>query len=216
MDVQEVFKSVTRQFGDETGGQIDINDIIRWINEGQFQIARRTGDLNGITNPAISVLVGIRTYDLPSDFFKVTIGELDGKRLQLLSEAQLNTLYPNISSSEAQQGVPKFFSIVAGGASLSKISLAPIPGSTGSLTVTYKSRPPIINASDDPLSIAEEYHTTLVTFCLAKAKQLDGDDTGFATLTAAFKSEVAEDQHDGRNKDDETYPFIRASSGDYC
>lgn len=213
METIEVIQTVQRQFGDETGAQITPADIIRWINEGQFQIARRTGDLLG--TQTINVVVGDNKYSLSNDFFKVTTAELDGKRLQLLSEAQLNTLYPDINSTSAQQGVSKFFSIINAGISGSEITLAPIPGNIGSLLINYKSRPPLINSTDDVLSIPEEYHTTLVTYCLKKAKQLDGDDQGFSTMDVAFRAEVADDSYDARQKDDETYPFIRTSPGDY-
>lgn len=212
MDTLELVKAVQRQFGDETGSMIDVHDVLRWINEGQFQIARRTRDLNGSTT--IPVLTGTKQYDLPSDFFKVSIAELDGKRLQLLTHAQLSTLYPDLNSSAAQQGVSKFFAVIAGGVAGADILLAPIPGSNGSLIVSYKSRPPSINSTDDTLSIAEEYHNTLLTYCLAKAKQLDGDDQGYATMATVFSNQVMEDAHDGQNKDDETYPYIRTSPGD--
>lgn len=212
MNVGEVHKAVTRQFGDETGGMIDINDTIRWINEGQFQIARRISDV--LATAPINVAVGDYKYPLPADFFRSKIIELDGRRLQLVDKAQLGVLFPDLDSTGAQQSVPKFCSVSSIGTNLYELTLAPIPGATGVVTVIYQGRPPLINSTEDALYLPEEYHTTLVTYCLSKAKELDGDIEGSTALSARFKTEVAEDSHDSTVKDDETYPFIRASSGD--
>lgn len=214
MLVDEIVRAVKRQVGDETGSLVETEDVFRWINEGQFQIARKTADSTTIA-PAIPVVVGDNRYSLPIDFFKPLHLEMDGRRLQLLAEAQLRTMYPTLDVN-SQQGVPKFFAIVDnGGASASELILAPVPGSAGSLTLTYLRRPPLIRQTSDLLSIPDQYHNTLLTFCIGKARQMEGDDESWAAHTAQFKQEVTEDAHDARNKDDETYPFIRASDGDY-
>lgn len=213
MDVLEIHKAVTRQFGDETGAMIDINDTIRWINNGQFQIARRIGDV--LTPLPIPVVVGTYQYVLPTNFFKIKSVELDGKRLQVVTPAQLSTLYPDLNSDGAQQSVPKFVAFQATGTNTYQMTAAPIPGTAGTFDLIYQSRPPIINASTDPLYIPEEYHQTLVTYCLAQAKQMDGDDEAHAALQSQYRQEVAEDSHDSNVRDDETYSFIRTSAGDY-
>lgn len=213
MLVEEVFKSVTRQFGDETGAQIDVNDVLRWINEGQLKIQRRTSSSRAVS-PPISVIATDNVYTLPTDFFKSISAELDGKRLQIVSEAQLKTLYPDLNSTSAQTGLPKFFNTRSTGLNTAEIVLAPVPAGAGSLIVTYTSRPPIVTSTADELSIPEVYHPTLLTYCLAMAKQLDGDNEAAGMLGQAFQSEVTEDSHDAKHKDDETYPFIRASAAD--
>jgi hypothetical protein len=213
VDVEDVVLAVMRQFGDETGAQINQDDIFRWINEGQFQISRKIGDSEA-TAPPIPTVNGTYKYALPTDFFKVQFAELEGIRLQWLTPAMFRNLFTDIDSAQAQFGAPKFFTIASIGVNQAQISLAPIPSGVLSLTVVYNRRPPIINATTDELTIPEEYRTTLVTYCLAKAKQLDGDDEGFVTMTAAFKNEVTEDSHDSRHKDEETYPVIRPSAAD--
>jgi len=213
VDVETVIKSVQRQFGDETGAQIETDDIYRWINEGQLQIQRKIS--GSFDEQTIPVLVGTHTYALSANFFKHKSVELDGKRLQGLSDSQLNTLFPDYQSTAARQSIPKFFAVVSTGLNTAEIILAPTPAVEGSLHVLYTSRPPIIDSTADDLSIPEAYHETLVTFCLAKAKQLDGDDDGFTRMRNTFKQEVQEDAHDSQHKDDETYPVIRVSPGDY-
>lgn len=213
MDVEEVIKAVTRQFGDETGAQIDASDVLRWINEGQFQIARRIGDV--VDTTTIPLVIGTFKYLLPTNFFKIISAEIDGARIQLVTPAQLSVLYPDLNSSSAQSGVSKFFSIEKISTNQARVTLAPVCGVAGSLVIVYKNRPPIINSTEDTLSIPDEYHTTLVTYCLAKAKQLDGDTESFVALTATFNTEVQEDSHDSKHKDEETYPYIRTSMGDW-
>lgn len=214
MLVDEIVRAVKRQVGDETGSLIETEDVFRWINEAQIQICRKTGDTTTIS-PAIPVAVGDGRYSIPADFLKVLHLELDGRRLQFLAEAQLRTMYPTLETN-AQQGVPKFFCIIDNGGTVqSELLLAPVPGSTGNLILTYLKRPPLIRQTADLLTVPDQYHSTILTFCIGKARQMEGDDESWAAHTAQFKQEVTEDAHDARTKDEETYPFIRASDGDY-
>lgn len=213
MSTAGVIEAVKRQFGDETGAMIEESDIFRWINEGQFQIARKIGDV--VNSTTIPVVVGDYRYNLPADFFKVIHVELDGTKLQWTTPSTMRSLFPSLESSGAQAGAAKFFSIQSTGTvNIAELLLAPIPAVAASLAISYQRRPPIIVTAADPLTIPEEYESTLITFCLAKAKQLDGDDEAFIAMTAAFKAEVHDDAHDSRHKDDDTYPVIRPSLGD--
>lgn len=214
MDVQELMRAVQRQFGDESGAVIQSEDIFRWINDGQFQIARRTGD--SVTSTSIALAVGDYQKPLPNDFFKIQNAELDGCRLQVITFAQMGTLYPTLDSVSAQQGTSKYAAVNTPAPGVTRLTLAPRTGVAGTLVVSYNLRPPIINSTDDALSIPEEFHSTLIVYCLAKAKQMDGDDSAAAEYLAEFKGEVHEDSHDARHQDEETYPFIRTSPGDYC
>lgn len=213
MPILDVIEAVKRQFGDETGAMIVDDDIFRWINEGQFQIARRIGDVQNTTT--IPVLVDDNRYSLPTDFFKVIVAELDGRRLQWATPATLKSLFPSIQSSDAQAGAPVFFTVEASNTTNTPdIILAPKPAATGSLYVQYQRRPPLVNSSSDALTIPTEYESTLITWCLGKAKQLDGDDEASIALKAEFQKDVDQDAHDSRHKSEETYPVIRPSLGD--
>lgn len=216
METEELMRAVKRQFGDETGSQIEDDDIFRWINEGQFQISRRTGSAEVSTSIPFTLNGSVynHKYNLPVDFFKFKFVELDGRRLQGLQPEQLATMYPELDSTSAQSGFSKFYSVSRTATNQSQITVAPIPGQAGNLEVTYIRKPPLVRISTDDLTIPEEFHNTLLTFCLAKAKQLDGDDEASMAMAAQFKAEVQEDSHDEKHKDEGTYPFIRASMGD--
>lgn len=214
MDIPGLIKAIQRQFGDETGAMVLMDDIFRWINEGQLAIFRRTGDSD--TQTTIALAIGDYQKPLPADFFKVKFVELDGKKLQILGFQQLYTLFPDLDSTAAQQNVSKYCAISNTGTNSYRITFAPRAGQAGSATVLYQRRPPVVVSTDDVLSLPEEYHSTLLTYCLAKAKQLDGDDQAAAALNSEFKAEVHEDSHDAKHKDEDTYPIIRASWGDYC
>lgn len=217
MNVAELIQSVKRQFGDETGAQITDDDIIRWINEGQLEISRRTEALHNGHSYTFSA--GAIITDLPADFFKVTNVSLDtGKSLQFVSMPQLLLLYPELNGGDVR-GTPKFFTVTRDwpnslGGLQSVLAVAPAPSSSTVINVTYVSRPEIVTGSSTELSIAADYHNTLLTYCIAKAKQLDGDMDGYTALRGDYKVDLGEDIHDARHLDAETYPFIRASSGD--
>lgn len=215
MNVDDVVQSVKRQFGDETGAQIDSADIIRWINEGQLRISRRSESDNKqatISVPANSLFVNV-----PDDFFKAQDIRMTGssgapKIIQQLSMAQLKALYPSVPSDAS--GVTKFCSFTRLDGTWS-INFAPKPSETVSLSLVYVHRPPVIASNSDPLSIPAEYHDNLVTFCLAMAKQLDGDMDAYNQLMSQFGVTLTDEAHDEKHKDAETYPFIRTSGGDY-
>jgi hypothetical protein len=203
-----------------TGAVIEIPDLVRWINEGQIQILRQTTTLLG--SQSIPVVAGDGQYDLATDFFRMQSVELDGVKLQILTLAQMSAMYPTLNASQPPTGSPRYFAVGSVGTSVTQLFLAPKPAAAGTLSITYKARPPLINASADALSIPDEYFETLVMYCLAKAKQLDGDDEGWAATQAAVKEQLTEDGHDSKNeRDDETYPYIRVSAADnvngwYC
>lgn len=215
MNVDYVIKSVTRQFGDETGAQIDVDDILRWINDGQLRVSRRTGsDVSSISD---TVLLGSPTYILPVDFFKVSEITLTGssgnpKQIQVIGKQQMLNMYPSLDSSTL--GVTKF-AAVSRLMSDTVLYFAPVPSETVSINLIYKNRPPVVNDSFDELSIPDEYIDTLITYCLAQAKQLDGDLDAYQLLMNNFNGNLNEDAHDEVNKDAETYPFIRVGFGDY-
>lgn len=216
METEELVRAIKRQFGDENGAQIDDDDIWRWINEGQFQIARRTGDVESSQSIPLTVSGSAynHKYDLSTDFFKFKTVELDGKALQKLSIEQLYGMYPSLDVPNLSGGFPKFCAAAKLGTNQYRIVLAPIPGQAGTLTILYARRPPIINSTSSSLSLPEEHHNTLLTWCLSKAKQLDGDDEASLALAAQYRSEVQDDVHDAKHKDEDTYPIIRASPED--
>jgi hypothetical protein len=215
MLVSDIAQSVKRQFGDETGAQIDNDDIIRWINEGQLRISRRIeadSETWTATFPA-----GDTEIDLPADFFKFSMVSMTAssgvpKFLQVISLKQLEVLYPNYRSDAGS--VTKFCALGGRFNGVQRLVVAPRPSETVTLTVTYKSRPPLVTTTGDSLSIPDAYYTTLITFCLAQAKQLDGDMQGYTQMMGVFGADLSEDTHDAHQPDAETYPFIRTSLGD--
>lgn len=214
MLVSDVVTAVTRQFGDETGAQIDSEDIIRWVNDGQLRISRRTE--SAMSEHSASLAIGSATAALPEDFFKVSNVTLTGssgvaKILQNLTTKQFQALYPTAASDAT--GVTKFCTVTRIDGNWIMV-FAPRPSETVGLTLLYKNRPPVVDAVGDELSIPDEFYSTLITYCLAQAKQLDGDDDAYTRLMSEFNGSVVEDSHDEHNKDAETYPYIRTSEGD--
>lgn len=210
-----IFEAVKSQFGDLTGAVIETDDILRWINEGQLQILKQTSSLLG-TPQSIPMVAGDNQYDLSADFFRATSVELDGRRLQFLTQAQMAAMYPSLNSAQPPTGNPRYFTTGSVGTGLAQLYLAPKPSQAGTLTITYKARPVPVNASTDNLSVPDENVETLQMYCIAKAKQMEGDDDAWAAHRAVVKDQLVEDGHEATNaKNDDTYPFIRVSNGDY-
>ncbi len=210
MDVNQVILAVKRQFGDETGAQITDADIIRWINDGQLIIYRKME--GAITNLGGITVAGAESIALPSNFLKLDALYLDGKKIQFIAYSQLKALYPTLAIDAT--GLTKFCSIKTVVGTPSALILAPKPANQVIHEIRYGARPIAVIAGDQ-LSLDPAYHETLVTYCISRAKQLDGDDAAFQMMDTMFERSATEDMHDAKHMDEETYPFIRVSGGDY-
>lgn len=173
MNVQEVADRVKRIFGDEAGVQVTDQDIIRWVNDAQNQIAVDNTGLMETTGNA-DIVANQAVYDFPVDLSVLRSLAYSGYRLRSMSFSEFNEYIDGFKSPDANFGTgkPEVFMVWD-----NQITLFPTPGSdlASGLTIYYVKQPTIVTNLADSLTVPIQYHNSVVDYCLRFAYELDED-----------------------------------------
>lgn len=209
MDAQEIATRVKRAFGDEAGVQIDNEDIIRWINDGQKEIASANFLLE--TTATASTSVGVNEVSLPSDIQSLFSVWYNGVRLEGLSKREAEESILKVGDPTSQvTGEPTQFWIWA-----NKMYLYPVPNSdNGTLKLFYNRFPAEVTSITDPLELDSKYHKILVDYCLQQAYELDEDYQASQMKEAQVSSNLSAFLDDEKWTQKSTYPTITTLAED--
>lgn len=167
--VQDVKKMVTRQFGDESGVQIEDPDIINWTNDALEEINRRNKVLTAY-NSANSV-IGQQAYTFPSqNILEVSSIHFDGSLLPNVSFAQAEENVINGQGDAANTGTPALWYEWAG-----SFSFWPIPNAVKKIELYYVKRPDRVTTLTDLLTLPDTYFQDVVRYVLQQAYEMDED-----------------------------------------
>lgn len=202
MLVSEIATRVKRQFGDESGSLIDDNDILRWCNDGQVDIVRKTAAL--ISSQTTAVTVGTSNVTLPADFLSVKGVVLANNPLSLVSYEEGFVSYAS-SAVDAQPGM----CYVLGNKLYFNSQQA-----SGNLVITYIRRPTVLTLVADTPEIPVQMHEDLVRFCLARAKELNEDLEGAAAAMSDYNTRTMYGTSEMATPDAASYNGIRVLAGD--
>ena len=164
--VQDVKKSVARQFGDESGVQLEDADIFMWVNDAVDEIVKRSQPTK--SRSSISSVVGQADYSLAA----LRISQLeaihyDGRRIP-------NMPYPNAEEEIIGQVAPLSEPVLwyewAG-----TITLYPTPPTVKTIDVLYTMQPISVTSLADILPLDDKYYNDIVNFVLQKAYEMDED-----------------------------------------
>lgn len=172
LTVGDIKTRVKRQFGDEAGAQITDDDILRWANDGQLDIVRRTKVLQGKGSIARSadsypMVDGTHLY--------VNAVGTSGRILRPTVVDKLGRLYPGYTLDKT--GVPEWYYVWD-----REIYIFPDDVSVASIEVYYVKPPAALILDTDVPEIPEDMHEDIVRYCLVRARELDSD-TEDAILT---------------------------------
>lgn len=166
--VADVNRAVKRSFGDESGVQLEDDDIIMWINDAQDEIVKRNRILKA-TSTTTSV-IGQQDYTFPSEnILQIESLHYNGVRL------------PNMSFAEAEEKVigqdpddvldePVLWYEWGG-----KFSFYPVPASEQTIVLYYTENPARITSVNDTLSVPDKYYQDVVRYVLQQAYEMDED-----------------------------------------
>jgi hypothetical protein len=169
-NVSDVLTSVKRQFGDESGVEINDADIIRWINDGQREIV----DQNNTINQKLAktdVIANQDTYALSADPNLTNISRITSVRFNnVLLRAITVQEAENYAIGDGNTGDPTAWFEEEG-----NLILYPKP-TTGyplGLTFRFTALPTKVTTTSDALTIPDSYYSALVQYCLLQAYELD-------------------------------------------
>lgn len=207
MIVADVISRVTRSFGDEANAQITDADIIRWINDGQNEIAQAVELLEVMaTTTTSSKKVD---YDLPANMVTLKAVYLDDTRLENYSTQEFDEYIRKWNDGASGSGDTWVYTSWG-----NKVTLFPAPPSGSTLKLQISCFPAPVESSSDELNIPLRYHNRLVEYVLQQAYELD-ENYEAATYKAnqlanGLSQELGGEQWDERAE----YPTILVGAED--
>lgn len=177
MIVSDVKTRVKRLFGDESGVQLTDSDIVRAINDAQYEVVKRNESLLETTAIA-SCAAGIQEYPLPANLliFKFMMykgtADIAYNKLKGLTPAEFNEYIDSWDSNTSNLGVPAVFTLYAG-----KFLVFPVPSDTiANCFKIYYNRLPVDMVNDgDTLDLPLLYHPVIVDLVVKFAFEMDED-----------------------------------------
>ena len=204
MIVSDIQTRVKRQFGDESGAQIQDADIIRWINDAQRDIASTNDILE--TKSTITIVAGTNSYQLPTAVQSLYSVWFNGIALEPKTMRQAEELILSIGDiSQQSSGQPSIYWIWAG-----LVTLWPVPNAnlTNGLTIFYNRFPVDVTLNSDTPELDVKYHNLIVDFCLQKAYELDEDWQASAAKSQDVQSGMSGILNDEKWTSRNAYPII--------
>jgi uncharacterized protein DUF6682 len=171
MLVSDILTRVQRAFGDESNAQIDSNDVLRWVNDAQSEIARQKQLLQVTTT--VTVSNGVGNYAVPTNILQMRSVRYDGVVLRNISLQEAEELVPSYDAGAALigSGTPTHYWIWGG-----FVYLYPIPSNSTSVLKMYYTRIPVqVTLTSDTPELPVQYHPRIVEYCLAQAYELDSN-----------------------------------------
>lgn len=166
--VADVMRNVKRQFGDESGVQLEDADIIAWTNDGQRDIAERTDILKG--KSTMTATAGTATYRWPTaGILSVDAIHYNGVKI------------PNIPFLQAEQEVIGVSTGISTGTPFlwyewgGEFTFYPVPSATGTIDLYYSQIPAKVTQATDTLSVPDRYFNTLVHYVMQQTYEMDED-----------------------------------------
>lgn len=202
MNVSEIAARIKRQFGDESGVQVTDDDIYRWVNDAQKDIAMAQTLLETVATTPI--VANQNEYTLPLNILTLRSIRVLGNKIKVLSLQEAEEYIPNFDLSSAWiTGVPEVAWIWA-----NTIALYPVPNTSGSLKVYYTRNPIEITAGTDTPELPTKYHLRIVEYCLAQAYEMDENWDAAGNKVSQFSSSINAMRDDEKWTDRSFYPTI--------
>lgn len=206
--VQNVASYVKRQFGDESGVQIQDSDILNWINQAQDEINNANRVL--VTYFEAPTVAGQVEYDFPND----NILEIDSLALDgvLLPNVPFHTAQERLSRVDPNSpygGAPLFWYAWGG-----KITIWPVPQSDDSVIRLYcVRRPTALTTLDQVLDLPDKYFNAVCQAVMTQAYEMDENFPAAQQKSSQFHEETMRLVDEERRAQNMTYPVIQTDDG---
>lgn len=168
--VQEVIDYIERVFGDESGAQLELADLIMFINNAIDEINNQNRVLKeSVTFPAVS---GTSVYSFPErNILQVEAVLFNGRLVRNVSYAHALENFIGVAPTTGYSDttVPLYWWEWAG-----KFTFWPVPGAGDiQLDYTVRHQPVVATALADTLPLPDKYYTDILAGTLRQAYDLD-------------------------------------------
>lgn len=199
MDVDDVIRKAGRRFGDSNNVLILAADFFDFINDGQLQIVRLTGDIKTTNTGAAA-----STYPLtlPATFIRGERMEYDGNPLKLITKRDLDDLNVDVADYPDKPNFYYYYN--------NQVHLYPDPpvGDTTSVSFIYWSMPTSVTGTGQNLTVPIAHHEDLVTFVVARCHERNENWAMYQQLMNEFNAGLGQRIEEAKVKND-TYPIIQ-------
>jgi hypothetical protein len=208
--VSDVASYVKRQFGDESGVQITDEDIIRWVNSAQAEIATNNNILKAKADTVVSA--GTYQYPLGQSMSLESINSIhvDGSKLRYLNFNDYETFINDEDPNHTQTGRPTHWSEWGG-----SLILFPVPDKTYTMEVYFVGTPVIVTGVADTLSLPDKYFQRIVDYVMAQAYELDENFSASSEKLNYMDSKLVSMAQDENKGSVDFYPCITVRLEDY-
>lgn len=202
--VSQVVDYVKRQFGDESGVQVTDTDLIRWINDGQMEIAT----INKILRAKAStdLISGQDTYDFPlTKVISIDGIHVNGITVEYMQFPDIDKYIMQRDPKREQTGQPTHWYDYG-----NQVTFWPIPDKavTGGITVFYVREPDSVETVTDTLNIPDRYYNSLVRYVLAQAYEMDEDWQAARQKNEQFNADLTDLADEEVQLSSKAYPTI--------
>lgn len=209
MLVSDILRRVQNIFGDTSGVQVTLPNVIDWINDGQTDICRKAECLEGIQT--INVANGTESYPYAADFIKDQKVMAQGVKLTRMTMQAIDVLYPD-RAFMANTGNPLYYYHRN-----RAITLYPIPNYnlTGGLIVWYIRDAVDVTAVGNTPEVPLIFHEDLVRYCVIRAFELDQEWAAAQQAKQDYDMRLLNTIYDTHSNDSEAYPSVQLIAGDW-
>lgn len=199
----DIATAVKRQFGDESGVQITDADIIRWINQGQLDIATRQKLLK--VKAVSNVVKNQGDYPIPVDVLFVSQMLVNKIPVDYRNFDEATEYLLTSDPNRIATGQPSMWYEWAG-----QYSFWPVPDFdlVGGITLYYIARPTDLIALTDSLALPDTNYNTLLQYCMAQAHELDEDWTAANVKSQQYEANILQNGQDNNSLNQNTYARI--------
>lgn len=210
MNVTDVVNRVLRKFGDEASVQITQDDIIRFINDGQKEIAFKNEILQAVGT--MSVVGGQADYSFPADLLTLNTMYYDNQIVKFMKGTDYDNFIRDTDPQTTNSGKPLVYTRWA-----SSFTLYPKPSEdlADGLKIRYTRRPTDVTSLTDELSLPLEYHSVLVDYCLQQAYETDENVEMTAMKSQQVQTGIDELKELETFKDREMFPTVSVLPEDW-
>ena len=208
MLVSDVVLRVSRAIGDDDKLIITEADMIRWANDAQIEIVRRTECLQAV-DVSNTTTVGDGTYALPADFMMMKRVTHNNGLLKPIDIAMADEIMQGNATSQTYSALSGHYYIYNGFLYMDPNAPAAV------LAMYYIKYPTALTAVGDTLTVPVHMQEDVVKYMLALARErLDQDDAS-QRMRNQFEQRLAESRHIQSDQTVDSYPAVRLVSGDY-
>lgn len=178
----DLSQRVKRAFGDESGVQLEDEDIRTWANEGMLQLVN---DNKILKSKATTItVIGTRMYDFPTQNIRqIESIHVGGRLVPNISFQEAENTLLQIDPDFEQTGTPNYWYVWD-----EEFYFWPTPDTELSIDLYYTRYP--TELTGDPsqlLDVPDKWYSPLINYVLQKAYEMDEDWAAAQVKQGQFK-----------------------------